>query len=262
MKRTPLLNLSLGSVLVVYVVLYLWQPGGPRVLLFLTDSLFVTFALLASFLAIKASRMFERGVTARWVWVLLSAGMLVLATAELLWTYYDFLAEPTPFPSAMDVLWAVGYLPVLLSLLLQYRLLGVGVSRRRKWLVFTLYLGVLFVAFVPLLGTILPNPSQAAALQILISVYYLVGNLGVSFVAALSLLFVGQALVSRPWQYLFLSISLFAVAGLLFSYLGWNDLYETGRNFLSGVVDFAYVAAYLMAAAGGYCQLTLRLSGD
>jgi len=259
MKRTSFLPLSSGGVLVVYVGLYVWQPGGPRVLLLITDVCFVAFAWLAAALALKASRVFEVGVAARWAWLLLSAGMLVLGTAELLWTYHNFLDLPVSFPSAMDVLWAMGYLPVLASLLLQYRTLGVQVSRRRKWTVLAIYLGVLLVAFIPLLGSILPNPGQAVVMQLLISAYYLIGNLSVAFVAALSLLFLGQALVSRPWHYIFISILLFAVAGLTFSYGEWSSLYETGRNFLSGVVDVAYIAAYLMAAAGGYRQLTLRL---
>lgn len=259
MKRTWLTSASILALLVVYGVLYAWQPGGPRALLLLTDVLFVTFALLAAILALKASRMFEPGAAARRVWLLLSTGMLMLATAELLWTYHNFLDRPIPFPSAMDILWAIGYLPVLLSLLLQYRMLGVQISRRRKWTVFTIYLGVLIVAFVPLLGSILPNPGGVAAMQILISAYYLIGNLSVAFVAALSLLFLGNALVSRPWQYIFISILLFAVAGVTFAYGEWNNLYATGSNFLSAVVDVAYVAAYLLAAAGTYAQLTLRL---
>ncbi|HSD84065.1 MAG TPA: hypothetical protein VLG46_09415 [Anaerolineae bacterium] len=260
MKRSSVLSLGVGVVLASYVGLYLGQPGGPRVLLLITDICFVAFAWLAAALALKATRMFEAGAAARWMWLLLSAGMLVLGTAELLWTYYNFLDQPVPFPSTMDILWAIGYLPVMLSLLFQYRTLGVQVSRRRKLTVLALYLSVLVIAFIPLLGSILPNPGQVAAMQLLISAYYLIGNLSVAFVASLSLLFLGQALVSRPWQYIFVSILLFALAGLTFSYGEWSNLYETGRNFLSGVVDVSYMGAYLLAAAGGYRQLTLRLA--
>lgn len=259
MKKNWLTSISIPALLAVYGVLYVWQPGGARVLLLLTDILFVAFALLAALLALKASRMFEPGAAARWVWLLLSAGMLMLATAELLWAYHNFLDRPIPFPSAMDVLWAIGYLPVLLSLLLQYRTLGVQVSRRRKLTVFAIYLVVLIVAFVPLLGSILPNPGQVAAMQVLIGAYYLIGNLSVAFVAALSLLFLGNALVSRPWQYIFFGILLFAVAGVTFAYGEWNNLYATGSNFLSAVVDVSYVAAYVLIAVGAYTQLTLRL---
>src|SRR5512139_4129569 len=118
MKRISFLSLGIGTVLLSYIGFYLWQPGGPRVLLLFTDICWVAFAWLAAALALKASRMFEVGAAARWLWLLLSAGMLVLGTAELLWPYYDFFDQPVAFPSAMDILWAIGYLPVMLSLLL------------------------------------------------------------------------------------------------------------------------------------------------
>ena len=96
-------------------------------------------------------------------------------------------------------------------------------------------------------------------MQMLVGAYYLVGDLGVAFLGTLSLVYLGGGLVARPWVYLVVSILSFAVAGLAFSYGTWTNTYVTGSNFLSAVVDVAYLAGYLLAAAGGYSQLTLRL---
>ena len=259
MKRPWLIPVSITGLLLVYVVLYLWQPGGGDVLFLVTHALFSVFALLASALALRASRMFEPGVASRRVWLFFGAGMTMLTASEMLGIFYYFGGKEVPYPSPIDVLWAIGYIPVLASLVLQYRALGVQISLRRKLIVLAVYLGILTITFAILWGFILSGPGQVAVMQILISAYYLVGDLGVAFIATLSLLFLGNGLVSRPWQYMSISILLFAVAGLSFSYGTWNNTYVTGSNLLSGVVDAANLSAYVMAAAGGYRQITLRL---
>jgi hypothetical protein len=90
-------------------------------------------------------------------------------------------------------------------------------------------------------------------------VYYLGGDLSIAYIAVLSLLFLRKGLVSRPWQYMATCVLLFVIADLTFFYASANDLYATGSNFVSGSVDVLYFAAYVLAAAGGYRQLTLHL---
>src|SRR3989304_3329906 len=162
MKRTWPIPVSIISLLLVYGVLYTRQPGGSEALLLLTHALFSIFALLASVLALRASRMFEPGVASRRVWLFFSAGMTALTVSELLWIYYFVWGKEPPYPSPVDVLWAIGFLPVLASLVLQYRALGVQVSLRRKLIVSAVYLGLLAVAFGILWGFILSNPGQVA----------------------------------------------------------------------------------------------------
>jgi len=258
MKRA-LIPITIGGLLVLYCGWYLWQPGGTTPLLLMTHVLFAAFALLASILALKASQMFEPGVTSRRVWLFFGAGMTALAVSELLWLVYYFLGQPLPYPSVVDVSWGIGFIAVLASLVLQYRALDVQISRRRKLLVLAAYLGVLFVILGISFSHILSNPGEVAVMQLLISAYYLIGTLGVAFLATLTLVYFGRGLVGRPWHYMLISILLFAVGGLAYSYATWTNSYATGSNFLSGLSDVSYLAAYLLAAAGGYSQLTLRL---
>jgi hypothetical protein len=259
LKRIWLTPASIIGLLLVYGGLYIWQPGGGEVLLVLTHTSFAVFALLAAILALRASRLFEPGIAARRVWLFFGAGMTVLTVSESLWIYDYFSGQPAAYPSPVDVSWAIGFVPILASLVLQYRALGVQISRRRKLTVLAVYLGVLALILVILLGYILSNPGNAAVMQLLIIAYYLVGDFGVAYLATLSLLFMGQGLVSRPWQYMVVSILLFAVAGLAFSYGVWTSTYVTGSTLLSGIVDVAYLSGYIMAAAGGYRQITLSL---
>ena len=252
---------SIIGLVAAYIILYLWQPGGMSVLNAVTDALSVIFALLAAWLAVKASRLFEPGATSRRAWLLFGAGMAAMMVAELVWAYYhDILAQTLPFPSPADILWTISYVPILVSLLLMYRALGVQVDRRRKVSVAALYCGLLIVALVVSIGPAFSQPGQVATLDLLINIYYLIGDLSAAVIATLSLLFLWQGLVSRPWLYMVTSVLLFVIADLTFSYGSANNLYATGSNVISGIVDVFYLAAYMLAAAGGYRQLTLHLS--
>jgi hypothetical protein len=260
MPKKTWLTPSIISLVLAYGVLYVWQPGGVRVLNMVTDALSVLFALLASFLAVRASRMFEPRAASRRAWLLFGTGMATMVVAELLWMYYhDILDQPLPFPSPADILWAISYVPVLASLILQYRALGVQVNRRREVSVAALYLSVLIIALAVSVWPAFSRPGQVATLDFVINIYYLVGDLSIAFIATLSLLFLWNGLVSGPWQYVVTSVLLFVIADLTFSYGSVNGLYATGSNVLSGVVDIAYLSAYVMAAAGGYRQMTLHL---
>ncbi len=260
MKKTWFTPASIAALIVLYAALYAWQPGGVRLLRILSDTLLAIFGLLATVLALKASQMFEPGAASRRVWLLFGVGMAVLTATQLLWTfYYIFLDPAKPYFSLADFLWAIGYIPVLASLLLQYRALGVGISLRLKLMVLAAYSVALVAAFAVLAWSTLSQPSHATAIEIFVSVYYLIGDFSMAFIATLSLLVLWNGLVGRPWQYIVISMLLIAVADLMFSYGLLNDLYAIGSNLFSGVVDVVYLSAYVVAAAGAYQQVTLSL---
>jgi len=260
MKKTWLIPASIVGLVALYAILYAWQPGGVRLLKILSDTLSAIFGLLATVLALKASQRFEPGVASRRVWLLFGIGMAVLTAAQFLWTFYHaFLDQVEPYPSFADLLWAIGYIPVLASLVLQYRALGVETSLRLKLTVLAAYSVALVVAFVILLWPTLSHPGQAAAIEIFVSAYYLIGDFSMAFIATLSLLVLWSGLVGRPWQYIVISMLLVAVADLMFSYGLLNNLYTIGGNLFSGVVDVVYLSAYVVATAGAYQQVTLSL---
>ena len=260
MKRISLTPSVIGIVL-VYALLYVWQPGEIRVLNVVTDLLTALLALLASFLAYKASRIFDADTAARRAWLLFSTGLAAMTTAELVWAYYHIvLDQQIPFPSPADILWAMSYLPIMASLILQYRALGVRASPRHKLIIAAACLMVLLIALATFVWPALSQPGLIATVDLLINVYYLLGDLSIAFVASLSLLFLWKGLVSSPWQYMVVSVLLFVVADLAFFYASANALYATGSNWVSAIVDVFYLAAYVLAAAGGYRQLTLHLA--
>jgi hypothetical protein len=259
MKKAWLVPAVCAAVLLAYIALTIWQPGGSEVLLVLTHAAWAVCAWLAAMMALRAGLMFEPGVSSRRVWLMFGAGMTVLAFSETLWLLYRLVNRPMTYPSLIDISWGIGFVPILASIVLHYRSLQVQLRRWQKLLVLDTYVGLLLVAVFYMAGYILANPGHVAVVQLLVSAYYLVASLGVAFLAIMSLMYLEGGLVARPWYYLAGSILMFAVGGLAFSFGTWTNTYETGANTLSAVADFSYLAGYVLAIAGAYTQLTLRL---
>jgi uncharacterized membrane protein len=260
MKKAWLTPIAITGLLGLYVALYVWQPGGSRFLEIISSTLYIVFAILTTIFAWRASQMFEPGAVQRRAWLLFCVGVAMWAVAEGLWAYYQIaLGEEIPYPSLADIVWAISYIPIVSSMVLQYRALGTGPSIRQKLGVLAIYFGLLVVAFVTVLWPALSSVGGDSIIATFLNLYYPLADLCLAFIATLSLVVLWGGLVGQPWRYIVLSMLLFSLADLTFSYSVWNDTYIIGRNLLSGVADTAYLAAYLLAAAGGYSQLTLRL---
>jgi hypothetical protein len=204
--------------------------------------------------------MFEPGVVQRRVWLLCSISMAMWVIAETLWAYYRlFTREGSPYPSPADILWAIGYIPIIVSMVMQYRALGTGTSIRLKLIALALYSGLLVAAFVTVLWPILSSPGEDSVIETFLNLYYPIGDLCLAFIATLSLLALWSGLVGQPWRYIVISMLLVALADLTFSYTMWNDTYIIGGNLLSGVADMAYLSAHILATVGAYRQATLSL---
>jgi hypothetical protein len=259
MKRT--LALVTGAVtLVLYLVLYIWQPGGERLLTIVNDVLLVVFSVLAAVFSLKASRMFEPGEPQRRVWLIFGLGLGMWAVAELVWACYEIILNiETPFPSLADIPWAMGYIPLFVGLMLQYRALGVGVDARHRLITASIFGIVLLVAFILVLWPMFLNPQEENAVGIFLNVLYPVGDLCLALVATLSLLVLGGSLLGMPWLHIAVGMLLFAAADLAYTYSAWNGTYTTGSNLISGFVDVVYLASYITTFIGAYGQATFSL---
>jgi hypothetical protein len=252
--------LSALGLVVLYVVVYVWQPGGRHLLSILSDTLWGSLTVLAAVFAFRASRMFEPRVPQRRAWLLFAIGIAMGALAEFLWAYQQvFLSEVAPYPSPADALWVIGYIPLVASMAIQYRALGVAPSLRLRLIALPIYLLLLVATFVIVLQPVLSNPGSASGLQRFLNLFYPIADLGLAFIATLSLLVFWGGLAGRPWLFIVISMLLFAVADLAFSYGVSNGTYLVGGNLLSGVADVAYLAAYAAAAVGAHRQATLSL---
>jgi len=260
-RRILYSRLAVLVVLVLFLVAYIWQPGGTRALTFFSDAVCLTAAALAAILAFVASARFDRGVTQRRTWLLVGAGMAIWTVAELLWMCFEIGAgDEVPYPSLADVIWAIGYAPLILGIYLGYRGLGVRLRWSHRLLVTLAYAALLAGLAFWLLKPMFGGPAAASLAESFIGSYYLVGDLTLAFIASLSLIVVWDGLIGRPWLSITLGMLLFAISDSAFSYADWAGFYAVGGNWESAVIDVAYLAAYLLVALGAYRQATLALA--
>jgi hypothetical protein len=260
MRREWLASLGAVGLLILYMALYLLQPGGPDILKMVSGALYAGFALLAAALAIRAGFAFDAGTPQRRAWVLLSMGMAVSLAANCLWASYQLSqAGPAPAPSPADVLWLLGYALLAAGMLIYYRPLSASASRRRKAIALAGYFVLFVVATVVVVPPLMAHPIRAGTIGLLLNVLYPIADLSLALIATLSLLVLCGGLVGRPWRSIMISALLLALADLLYAYGMSHQIYSVGHNLLSAIVDTAYLFGYAEAAMGGYWQVTLSL---
>ena len=62
----------------------------------------------------------------------------------------------------------------------------------------------------------------------------------------------GRSLISMPWRMMALGFLLFTIADMLYSYLGWNDVYGNGN-----LIDVLWHSGYLFIGLSGLYQKEL-----
>jgi hypothetical protein len=259
--RTWIAPAAVLAVLLLFVAVYLWQPGGIRVLELLSDGLYCIAAFLAAALSFVASSRFDRGLPQRRAWFLLGSGLALWAAAEFVWTYLQVgVGQEVPYPSAADIIWAIGFAPLILGLYLGHRSLGVRLSTRQRIVAVILYAALLALLAGYLLAPMRAGLPAGSWAEAFLGSYYLIGDLTLAFVASLSLAVLWGGLIGRPWLSITLGMLLFAVSDTAFSYAAWTGLYAVGRNWISGLIDVMYLGAYLALALGAYRQATFSLA--
>ena len=249
------------AILLAFIALNVRQPGGTRLLEVVSDGLYLGAAIVAAILALVASSRFDHGLPQRRTWILLGTGLAFWAVAECIWMYFQIGAgREVPYPSVADVIWGIGYIPLILGMYLGHRGLGVRLRTRQRVVAVVIY-AVLLAALAgwlvaPMCGD-LPAGSWAEAF---VGSYYLIGNLTLAFIASLSLIVVWDGLIGRPWLAITIGMLLFALSDTAFAYAAWVGVYAVGRNLISGMIDVVYLGAYLSIALGAYRQATLSLA--
>lgn len=264
------------KVLAVGLALSLALPvfpiGGARGPIITTNLSTVTFSLVAFWIFFSVWLSIDPRDVSRQIWGFFAVGILLWAVAEAVWAYYEvILALETPYPSAADFFWVLGYLPLYLGLTARHKTLGVTLDPRRKLtiLAFVAVLALITAYFVfsPIISEF--DPQRLA--ESLLNVFYPAGDLVLLIVTSLVFFAMGEGRFSLTWRFILSGFILTSVADLLFSYLSWYDLYHPNgsANVVSILVDFAYNLSYVLLSLGIYAydillhlQRKLKLSLD
>ncbi len=260
-QRTWYARLVILAILLTFIGVYVWQPGGTRVLEVVSDGLYLGAAIVAAILALLASSRFDHGLPQRRAWMLLGTGLALWAVAECIWMYFQIGAgREVPYPSVADVIWGIGYVPLILGMYLGHRSLGVRLSTRLRIVAVVVYAALLAALAAWLVAPMCGDLPAGSWAEAFVGSFYLIGNLTLAFIATLSLIVVWDGLIGRPWLSIAIGMLLFALSDTAFAYAAWVGHYAVGRNGISGAIDVVYLGAYLSIALGTYRQATLSMA--
>ena len=235
---------------------YLFEPLGPGTRTYVSNFGTVLAAWSVVVLAFLLMRSYDRKETAWRIWIAMFLGFLLWGVGEILWAYYDLLpGGDVPFPSAADLLWAVGYLPLWVALWLRFRSIEVrpGLGQGLALGVVAL-VGVVAVRYV--LWPVVTYPEYDRPIERFLDLLYPVGDLVILLGSVLVAVTVRGGRLSLPWQVISFGMVVLGLADLVFAFSTWNELYVTegALNLPTVLTDVPYMGAYAVVAVGEYIQ--------
>ena len=250
-----------GTALLFFHPVY--RSLGPQAVLWIYDLAVVLSALVGTGLSLALWRSFSRGEASRTIWAYLTAGLLLWALGEAIWTADQLLlAERLPQPSAADAAWIFGYVPVTLGLRLRYR--SFRIAPQRAWHI-PLLGSVAFAVGLVAVTLVLPTIRQSANsrwMEQAVNILYPLGDLLVAYWAILIVSVLAGGALFSPWRFIAAGCLCVALSDLMYAYAVRLDMYQvgpaTGVNLATFMINLLYVAAYLSLALGLYVQARLQ----
>jgi hypothetical protein len=121
LRNAAVVGLVLTLIVAVLYTSPVYREAGTTAVNWFYNLGTVFLAGLSTVLMVMMWRTFERGEILWFVWGLLALGMFLWTLGETIWAYYELiLEEETPYPSAADVAWVIGYIPLTVGLLLRF----------------------------------------------------------------------------------------------------------------------------------------------
>jgi hypothetical protein len=185
------------------------------------------------------------------VWLGYSLAMLLWLLGESMWAVYTlWYSIPIPYPSIADIFWLVGYLPLLISLIVQvWPLREVFATKQMRATIILMFAlaSALLVGLVP--------PTYASSLgegfaTLAISLAYPLLDVALLSVALPMVLLFRKGTFWRPFLFITIGLILTFVADVLFTWTNLNGTYYDG-NYL----ELFFHWSYLTLTYGFYLRL-------
>jgi hypothetical protein len=247
-----------GLLVVLYSLLYVFEPFSPFVNDLFSNLAPISAAALGMLAAALTARRYEPSEPPRGIWSQLAFGLALWMVAEIIWAAYNLTVDEVGLTIA-DLLWVLAYLFFLRALLRQYRLLSSPEPGRvLQWL--TVWIGSMLSLTVIIAWLLASFTDQPWTLALLVAAFYPAADIVISLASLRIVLRFGSGALGLPW----IGLSVFALSDLLYAILEVSGAYSwsvTNGNLLSAVADITYVAAYLFVSLGCYAQLLLLRHG-
>ncbi len=183
-------------------------------------------------------------------WIFFTTFTLCWFIADTLWTVYELIYKIDPFPSEADYFWLVGY--PFYFVFTYFYLKPFKSSISQKLVIFSIIIAAVLLSVSLLYVTNTSNSSSMSSLEILLGVFYPVGDTIalIPIIIGLGLFFRGE--VNFLWSLLFVGMLCFVVADLGFLIFSLDDSYYTGHP-----IDIPYLWGYIFFVFGVYSHLQI-----
>jgi hypothetical protein len=231
-------SVLLSSLLVIF------SPSDKKILI--ADILEpLSAAIATAFCYIVVYRQKTDGLIGK-AYAFLAAGLSLFLAAELIWSYYEIgLGIENPFPTVADVLWLIGYAPIVYFVLRMYHFLGASHSRAYQILVCAGGASFL-IYFIILTSQAAEFSTQKGTVSYLISIAYIVLDVLLLVPSALIILNPAKGeLISIPW--IFLAVLVMSVGDSTFAYA---PLILSAAENLNWIWNLFFITSYVLMAGG------------
>ena len=241
--------------IVVYVAISIFSPLGR----YLNNFIVPLLALGSTLVAFSLTRRVGGGKNLL-LWWGFAIGWALWTISEFWWSFVSITGQEVPFPSWVDIIWLLGYLPLYLALWLRIRSMPKITNSARRIAVLSLSLVVfgltLVFVIVPIAQTNDPTAIVASALNI----FYPLADLVLLLFALWALFSYEQGLYGSPWRWISAGFLFITASDLFFSYATTFDLYypDGQANLISTLgVDVPYTLGYLFIFVGFFGMRSL-----
>lgn len=252
------LMVLIGFVLItaLFVWSYALAPFSELTNNIIVNGTTVLSALIVAVILTRITFYFQTDEPAFIVWAAFAASTWLWAAAEGMWGYLYTTVGEVPVFSYADILWFIGYIPLTLSIVRQYRLVYPERENTIRGVAFSAWLAILLS-----IGTILLATHSEEPLVDFFRYFYVTADTMVG----LSAIYLVYAFRGRAFAIPWLTISSFVVTDIIYIRLTETGVYDWVMSGISIalIADTLYVVAYLIVAWGVWGQyLLLRASTD
>ncbi len=261
MKKTKLLWIVTGVLIILNIFFYLTGFGGDTVLLYISDLLPIVCGLVASVSLFIAFKGFKEYDFTKIAWAMIFAGIALSFAAETLYGFLEIVLKTDMnevFPTIADYFWCIGYIPLFIGLAMMfigYKRSGFPMGNPKVYALLIFAYLILFAVISYYLLIPIINDPETNGLQTFFYLFYPIADIFLVIPAAILMYITslfGKGTISRPWKYLTLGFLCFTFADLLYSYLSWQDNYGSGN-----MIDIAWHLGYLLIGLSALYQREL-----
>lgn len=235
---------------------------GPTWALIIYDACVIASALAAAVLAARLWRAFERGETLSLIWGNMAIGLVMWAGGEIIWSSDQIWGgNSLPYPSMADVLWVLGYIPVIWALGVRLRTLRIRPDRWWQFAIFSTYGLAFIIAMVFIILPISTDPTTTRVFEKTVNLVYPTGDLIVAFLTTTLVMVLLGGTLFNSWGLIALGFLCAAVSDLLYAWTIWQGTFlvnpAEGFDIGSFIINLLYVAFYVLVAIGLHKQASM-----